>query len=65
MSLKGFKIKITNDRIIKENNLNANAYYTVTGMDNEGFHIELENGMQIEVPEDDAKMVSEQKIING
>lgn len=65
MSLKGFKIKITNDRIIQENNLNGNALYTVSGMDNDSFHIELENGMQIEVPEDDAKMVSEQKIING
>lgn len=65
MSLKGFKIKITNDRIIQENNLNGNALYTVSGMDNDSYHIELENGMQIEVPEDDAKMVSEQKIING
>ena len=65
MALKGFKIKIKNKRIIQENNLNPNGLYSVSGMDNNSYHIELENGMQIEVPEEDAKMVSEQKIING
>lgn len=65
MSLKGFKIKILDKKIIEENNLNENAYYSVSGMDDDDYHIEMDNGMQIEVPQESAKMVSEQKILNG
>lgn len=55
--LKGFKLRITNNKLIEENGLKPNGLYEVDAMDTENYHVVLENGLQIEIPIDGAEEV--------
>lgn len=55
--LKGFKIKITNNKLVEMNDLRKDGLYPVDSMDNDNYYIVLENGLQIEIPIQEAQEV--------
>ena len=65
MALKGFKIKIRDQKIVSDNNLNPNALYEAVAMDNDFYYIELNNGMEVEVPINSAELVTREKLMTG
>lgn len=63
--LKGFKIKVKNEKILEMNDLKRDGLYPVSHMDDDTYFIILENGLNIEVPIDEAEVVETKSMMFG
>lgn len=65
MTIRGFKIKIKDKRLIEENNLRPDAMYTVSGQDAQSYYISLDNGLEVEVPFEKAEEIPTRTVMQG
>lgn len=65
MTIRGFKIKITDKRLREENGLRKDGLYKVSGQDAESYYISLDNGLEVEVPFSKAQEVPTRTVMQG